>query len=172
MTTAYGSSTFGHITQLAYVTNDFDRALSVFRERHNVPKFLEMRDIDLPTRGDVTAHLHFGFAIVDDIQIELIQPLGGADETYRSGLTGQAFQIKFHHVCQQLSSLRQLEEVRAEAGRTGRVISLWGSYQGVATYLYLDERSSVGHFLEYIYYDPEFWRNMLANIPKFGSGRN
>lgn len=159
-----------NLIQFAYVTNDFDRALREFAAHHGVPKFFELRDFDVETAPGRVAKLHVGLAWAGGVQIEIIQPLGGADEVYHTAFDGTdgGFVLRFHHVAHMLETEADFDAVATEYERQRTAIVLRGSANGGMTrYFYADCRATLGHFVEYIWYAPEA-RGFFAMIPKAG----
>ncbi len=163
------NSTFARVAQLAYVTNDMDRALKVFADVHGIPRFLDLRDLKLQTGEGAYAQVNLALAIVDGMEIEVIQPLGGADSVYRAGLTGAAFEIRFHHSCRKVEGRQTLAALRQTIVAQGREVVLWGSSPNGAHYFYVDDRATLGHYSEYIHRDAENLPAFMARIPTFAS---
>lgn len=159
------SSTYTGFVQLAYVTNDFDRALTVFGERHGVMRFLELREFTLQTGADQFAEVNIAIAMVDGMEIEIIQPLDGADKVYRCALAGKDFQVRFHHIGERVESLECFEHLKREVTAASRRIDLWGSSVNGAHYFYVDDRDTLGHHVEYIYRAPDDLAAFLARVP-------
>ena len=164
MTGARANLLGGTFRQIAYVTNDFDRALSDFAAL-GVRRFLELRDIAFMVGEGAVANCHIGLAISGRMEIELIQPLGGADGVYRNVLQGPEFQVHLHHVAQTLPSIDALDAMKAEVGRLGLAIPIDGAAPQGMTYFYADVRPFLGHYVEYTCSTPEFLAGMAAAIP-------
>jgi Glyoxalase/Bleomycin resistance protein/Dioxygenase superfamily len=166
MTVALPFTPYRNLIQVAYVTNDFDRALVEFRDRYAIPKFMELRDLQVETQPGEYAKTHIGLAWAGDVQIEIIEPRGGADGTYREVLPkdGQ-FTMRFHHVAQLLDTEEELNAIEAKMRQQGVRIAIRGSAPGSAAYFYSDHRQTLGHYIEHIYYTPE-GRKLFEMIPK------
>lgn len=138
--------TFRQFMQLAYVTNDFNRALKQFADRHGVTRFLEMRNEPAPTLAGRFAQLHVGLAWASETtQVELIAPLSGDDAIYRSALRGDAFSVVMHHVGQQAASQAEFDALREEARTLGLAVVI-----DTPAYFYVDTRATLGHCIEHI----------------------
>jgi len=159
-------SMFGHVCQLGYVTNDFDRALSVFAE-NGVPRFVERRHLKIQTGSAKEADVHIGLAIVDGMQIELIQPLGGDDAVYRDAIGSESFELRMHHVCQLVSDSEEFDRIREDVEAGGGKVTLWGVGPSGSKYFYVDTRAALGHYVEYIFRDQAMDEAFLAGIPAF-----
>ena len=159
-------SVFGHVCQLGYVTNDFDRSLAVFAE-NGVPQFVERRYLKIQTGAGEAADLHIGLAVVDGMQIELIQPLGGDDAIYRSALGDESYELHLHHICQLISDSEEFDRLKEGVEAGGIKVALWGVSPTGSKYFYADTRVALGHYIEYIYRDPAMDEAFLAGIPAF-----
>lgn len=138
--------TFGQFLQLAYATNDFDRALDEFRKRHGVQRFLEMRNISSPTLAGRHAQVHVALAWASDsTQIEIIAPLSGDDSLYRDALDDAGYCIRLHHVGQLAASRADFEDYREKSIAEGVPLVVDTPY-----YFYIDTRPTLGHCIEYI----------------------
>ncbi|MBU6268244.1 MAG: VOC family protein, partial [Sphingomonadales bacterium] len=77
-----------------WVTNDFDRAVAVFRARYGVTEF---RTIEGPMPQGGTIRVAFAWA--GGQVLEIIQASGPATEFYNEMLpAGDEFAIRFHHL--------------------------------------------------------------------------
>lgn len=140
--------------QMAYVTNDFDRALALFAEKTGVRNFFIGRDASFMVGPNSEAHCSVAVAMAGGIQVEIIEPRGGADHVYRDVLAGNAFQIHYHHEAKRIDSLEQLAALKDEVRGQGFEIVIDGT-NPLATYFYADTRSLLGHYTEFMYYPPE-----------------
>ena len=155
------------VCQLAYVTSDFDKALSIFGETYGLSSFLELRDYTMATGPDRTATLHIALAYAGPMQIEVMQPLSGDDGAWRRVLTQTGFQLVFHHEAHLLKTLGALNEVKAALALKNFPLLIEGEASGTAWYLYADQVSVLGHVVEYIYYDPDGFAQLEAGIPRY-----
>jgi hypothetical protein len=160
-------SPFSNFFQIAYVTTDFDRCLEVFRERYGIGSFFEIRNGEMETNPGARAQIHVGFAWAGDVQIEIIEPLGGADAIYRDALpAGDGFAMRFHHICQRVESEQAFEELLQLIAKNDLKIAGRGEHEGMVRYLYLDERAELGHYLEHTYHTPA-GEKMFEQVPRY-----
>ncbi len=159
-------STFAGFIQIAYVTTDIEKAITLFRNRHHVERWARLCPIEIETAKGKSARLNIGLAYVGAVQIELIQPLGGHDGVYREALPEQGFAIRHHHVAQLIDTLDSFERQRAEIAAQGVRISLEGENAGMARYFYSDHRDTLGHYIEHIYYTPAGLAGMAQFVPR------
>ncbi len=147
---------FSGFTQLAYVTNDLAQAIALFRDRYNIPAFFE-RDGDIPVEArGAPARLHLRYAIADvaGVQIELIEPKEGCVPIYFDGLpdSGSDFAIAFHHVSIPLpGDAARWDGFADELAAQGRTIAMRARVSPTAGFLYVDDRATLGHYIEYVW---------------------
>jgi len=151
--------------QVAYVTNDFDRALAVFAQVHRAKKFMELRDMRYPTGPGREAHCNIGLAYVGATELEVIQPLGDDVQIYRDFLPADGFAIRFHHLSRFLETRRDYDEQLALFEKMGKRIPIIGDFSGRASYFYADFRAELGHYIECITFTEE-GREWVATIPR------
>ena len=156
----------GGFCQMAYVTNDFDAALALFGGRHDVTRFLELRDYAVEVAPGRNAMLHIALAYAGGVQIEVMQPVGGDDHTYRQILRGTGgFELHHHHEAQRAESMAALDNLRERARLRGFPIVIDGGAQGGIAYFYADCRETIGHLVEYIYYPDDAFAQVCGAIP-------
>jgi len=149
----------GRHFQNAYVTRDVDRAVTGFRERADVRKLIETEvSVELWTQqGTGTGVQKLAFVWIEDLQIELIQPISGdVLALYRDALPIDDA-LNFHHVCHRVADWDVLIESIA---RQPWPIVLRGGTPGLLEFLYLDTRPWLGHFLEYTWMVPARWAQL------------
>jgi hypothetical protein len=151
MSVAPGLLTVG-FGQMAWVTNDIDQAVALFKDRHDTGEFFIVRDLAAPLSGDRTARMNLALAHAGGIDIELIEPLGGDDQVWREILRGgDAFEMHFHHHAQMVSSRADLDRLKAEGIAQGFPVSVEGRTTEGPGFFYLDCRATLGHHVEYLY---------------------
>lgn len=152
--------------QIAYVTTDFDRALAEFASQYGVPKWLQLRNLEIETGKDRSCHAHVALTYVGDTQLEVIQPLGGDDTVYRHGLPEQGYALRLNHLAQLVETEAELETIHAEVVAKGIAVSMHGTGGGgTARYFYTDHRASLGHYLEHVWYSPQGLAFLREQIP-------
>jgi hypothetical protein len=156
----------GRHHQNAYVTNDLDRALKVYADHYGVPKFFELQ---LPPNLDGSPlPLRIALANVGGVEIELIQPLAPvplyADVLPKDG----SFAIVFHHICMRIEGdLGAWERHRKQINASEHRIALEGGLGDLLRYVYTDERSRLGHYLEHLWYSAQLLTQMDAQVPRY-----
>lgn len=151
--------------QIAYVTNDFGKALEKFKGL-GVTRFLELKNISFPIARDGTSvECHIALGRSGGMEIEVIEPLSANAGLYREPLTSDDFTMQFHHVAQRLFTEQEFDTFRKHMIASGAPLPVEGASNGM-TYFYADLRDSLGHYVEYIYGSPEYWEQMDAAIPE------
>jgi hypothetical protein len=138
-----------NFSQLGYITNDIDRAMSDFRTLFEIPKFKTMRDLTFETLGDKCGRAHFALAFKGDIQYEIIQPLGGDVAFYAHAVPAEGYGVRFHHYGTHFASRSDFYAAMANARDRGWTIPMLSESFGGA-YGYADARQDIGHFYEYL----------------------
>ena len=164
MTFTSGSLLSARFAQMGYVTNDIGRAIEVFGEKAGVRKFLRNDDVRFQVGPGQDAHCNVALAVSGGVQIELIHPLGEADRVYREFLTGDGFQLRFHHECHWVDTEAEFAAAKAEMRRHGHEIVIDG-VNPFAKYFYADLRSLFGHYVEYVCFNPETVEELNKAIP-------
>jgi catechol 2,3-dioxygenase-like lactoylglutathione lyase family enzyme len=149
------STVVSGIHQLAYVTNDIDRALATFAATHGIEQFMELRALEYQTVADKQAKCNVALAYLGPVQVEVIQPLAGDVQVYRDFLPSDAsFGLRFHHVAHLYESDEALERGLRHYQQQGRRVPVDGAQPGAVRYFYVDLRDELGHYIEAISYQP------------------
>ena len=83
--------------QVAYVTNELERALQQCARTHGAHQFARLPGLRYETGPGRAAICHVALAYVGDTEIEVIQPLEGDVGFYREVLPATGFALRFHH---------------------------------------------------------------------------
>lgn len=154
---------FKNVFQIAYVTNDLRRAVSTFQDEQGVNEIAVFDDFTLEVPGGRTAVINVGLAYVGDIQLEVIEPVSGEVELYRSWLP-EDFAVRHHHFCHRLDSIAELEAVQARYENAGYAIPLAASL-GETRLFYADTTTLLDHYQEYAWIDRES-EQFMATLPR------
>ncbi len=153
--------TFAGFVQIGYVTTDLTQAIKLFADQHNVQHWAELRDLTIEVQPGQNATLNIGLCWVGNVQLELIQPVSGATEVYREPLPAQGFAVRLHHLAQLIGTEAEFERQRNELQAQGQKLAINGAQAGGAVrYFYTDQRATLGHYIEHIYYSPEASQGM------------
>jgi hypothetical protein len=158
---------FAPFHQVAYVTNDMERALGVFRDHYGIPSFFVLEH-SMDAVGDEKPgrmSLKIALANVDGVQVEVIEDLGSTSDLYTAPLPADgSFRIVFHHVCIVVSGgVENWERHLAELGDRPHYYRPQTSAD--TRVIYTDERARLGHYIEHCWFGPETLTVMARAIP-------
>lgn len=156
-----------NLVQIAYVTNDIDRAREIFQSVYGVEKWLSLEAMHgakaisvYPRHGGAT-EIRVAVAYVGVVQFELIQPLVDPGRLYSELLPADGtFAIRFHHIGlnkETHEAVRALEPVLADTHPIPMAMS-----SELISVFYADARDQLGHYLEFFNLPAEF----DAQIPR------
>ena len=158
-----------HHSQNAYVTNDLNRALAVWRDAFGAPSFHVFTN-DAP--GLSSSHpyrLKIALANVGGVEIELIEPLDDLATLHAEPLPkDRSFAICFHHVAMRIQG--ELADFEAHMASLDPVLHpvVWrGGLGDLMRYAYTDERPTLCHYVEHVWFDDAFYAQMASAIPVY-----
>lgn len=156
-----------HHHQIAYVTNDMDKALEVFARDYGVSHFFTLSDGEHESPAMPGARIKISLANVNGTEIELIQPVSGPLEIYSDVLPADGrFVMVPHHVCIRISGgMENWDRHRASIDETVHRIALEGGLGDMLRFVYTDERDRLGHYLEHVWMSPQVLDQMAKSIP-------
>jgi hypothetical protein len=158
-------------SQTAYVTNDMDQALAVFRDHYDVPSFYVFAN-DAPgmVQSD-GAQLKIALAIVGGVEIELIEPQGDTAPLFSVLLPDDgSFAIRFHHVAYRVEG--DLSDFDAHMGSIDpeKHPVIWsGSLGDIMRFAYTDERALLGHYVEHVWMHADLRAQIAGAIPVYSA---
>ncbi len=159
--------------QTAYVTNDMEQALAVFREQYDVSSFYVFAN-DAPgmVQSD-GAQMKIALALVGGVEIELIEPLGDTAPMFSAPLPNDgSFAIRFHHVAYRIEGdLSDFEAHMASIDPEKHPVIWSGSMGDVMRFAYTDERAVLGHYVEHVWMHPELRAQLAGAIPVFPTAK-
>lgn len=131
--------------QIAYVTNDIERALAVFADRYGVKAWRRMEG-ELKEGG----HIRVEFGWAGGALFEVTQADGPGSELYRQGLPADGFAIRFHHLGYFIPTEAAWRALLAEIDE-GKVKVF--NETNVPGFLQarIVEAPDLGHYIEYIF---------------------
>lgn len=155
-------------SQIAYVTSDLDEAMARWRDAFDVPAFFVFAN-DAP--GMECSHpyrLRIALASVGGTEIELIEPLDG-NAMYAESLPADgSFAMQFHHVCIRVEGLlADFDAHMASIDPERHPVVYRGGMGEVMRFAYTDERATLGHYVEHVWFDPGFYTQMAGAIPVY-----
>jgi hypothetical protein len=135
--------------QMAYATNDIDRAKQLFADRYGITRWTK-----LAGNLDQGGRIHVELAWVGPLMYELMFAEGPGSETYRAVLTGEPqFQLRHHHLGYMIHDQGSWDQLMALVAREGWSMPLNRSNPGFLTSCMV-HAPEPGHFLEYIFPEP------------------
>lgn len=155
-------------SQIAYVTTDMQKALAIWQDGFDVPSF-HVFDNDAP--GLESSHpyrLKIALVHVGGTEIELIEPLDGnamfSDPLPKDG----GFALRFHHVCMRIDGpLANFEAHIKSLDTVKHPVAYSGAMGDVMRFVYTDERATLGHYIEHVWFDADFYTQMASVIPEY-----
>lgn len=154
--------------QIAYVTNDMDKAIEVFAQDFGVTRFypLVTGEEPVPAGG---IRMKAALANVNGTEIELIQPLGEGENLFSNALPKDGkFMIAVHHVCIRITGgIENWERHRASIDEAKHPVALENSYGEFLRIVYTDEHPRLGHYLEHMWMSPFVVEEMGKRVPRF-----
>ncbi|MEY4270457.1 MAG: hypothetical protein RLZZ58_1673 [Pseudomonadota bacterium] len=156
-------------SQTAYVTNDMDQSLAVFRDQYDVPSFhVFANDAPGMVQSD-GARLKIALAIVGGVEIELIEPLGDTAPLFSALLPADGqFAIRFHHVAYRIDGdLADFDAHMASIDADTHPVIWSGSLGDVMRFAYTDERAFLGHYVEHVWMHADLRAQLAGVIPVY-----
>jgi hypothetical protein len=154
----------GNFFQLAYVTNDLEKAISYFRDDLEVKEFARFEStMDVVVQGvPGKAQIKVGLARVNDTQIEIIEPVSGAVDIYRDSLPAvDGFALTFHHLgFKVLGDDTQWQHALETMRAKGHTFSVLGEVAPIVKFGYVDMRDKLGHFVELVQFSADLQAQM------------
>lgn len=168
-------SRFGAIFQLSYVTKDRDSAVAFASRKLGIDNF-HVFDGKAPvsSRGSVQQlELRVAVANMAERQFEIIEPVSGPTWIYTDGKDLDRQELLLHHVGIAVvgpyslwqDTIAQLERDRDEIVQ---ISALAPGEQPRAMFAYVDNRGSLGHFTEYLWWAPAL--NGAPTMPNIQQG--
>jgi hypothetical protein len=146
--------------QMAYATNDSERACAVFADRFGVKEFRRLEGV-LPAGG----HIHVELAWAGNTMFEVLQATGPGSEFFNTVLPKNDFAIRHHHLGLFVQDLAGWEALHAEIRAGGWPVHSNSNNIGFLRASII-EVPELGHYLEYILPEPAgvaFFENVPRN---------
>jgi len=146
--------------QVAYATNDLDRACGVFAERFGIGKFRRLEG-PLAAGGRIRIEL----AWVGPTMYELLRAEGPGSDFFMNLLPAAGFAIRHHHLGFFIDNLADWAALEAEIERGGWAVRSKSHNPGFLRACIV-EVPELGHYLEYILPEPAgiaFFEGVPAN---------
>ena len=156
-------------SQLAYVTNDLDRAMAALKDAYGVPGFFEMSTLQPGEDAKGRPVLKFALAVVGGVEIELIEPVGDTAPVFSDFLpAGEDLAIRFHHIATRIDGpLAHWEAHVASLDLARHPVVFEGGVGDMLRYIYTDERATLGHYVEHVWMSAELLLQMRGLVPRY-----
>jgi hypothetical protein len=143
--------------QYAYVTRNLDKAIATLQQKYGYGDFIKF-DVDGIVRtpeGSGRAQSKVAMVWDGDTQIEIIQPVAGLVDLYYPYMP-EDDSMRFHHSAVGVDDWKAFTD---EIARKKSIVAYGGELDGLA-YVYLDERETFGHYVEYLWCTDQWWKAM------------
>jgi Glyoxalase/Bleomycin resistance protein/Dioxygenase superfamily len=159
-------------SQVAYVTSDLDQAIALFRDDFNVPEFFVFANDAPGLEQEPKVALKIALANVGGVEIELIEPERGKASLFRDPLPEDgSFACCFHHVAFRITGpIANFEAHMASLDPARHPLACRGGLGDVMRFAYTDERATLGHYVEHVWFDTAMYEQMAGMIPHFPKG--
>ena len=134
--------------QMAYATNDIERARTLFGERYGIRAFRRLEG-QLPAGG----HIHVELAWVGGTMYELLTASGPGSELYIGRLPTDEFAIRHHHLGFLIHTGDEWNALLTEIARKGWHMPSRSSNPGFMQSCFV-EVPELGHYFEYLFPEP------------------
>jgi len=130
--------------QMAYATNDIDRACDIFRRHYGIREFRRLEG-QLATGG----HIRIELVWIGTIMYELLTASGPGSAIYVGCLPPGGFAIKHHHLGYLIQNEAQWDGLMKEVARNAWSMPHQSDNPGFLKSCFVDA-PELGHYLEYI----------------------
>lgn len=134
--------------QMAYVTNDIERACEVFRARYGVPGFRRLEG-PLAEGGQIRIELAWAGGTL----YELVEASGPGSEFYAERLPADRFAIRHHHLGFLVPDAEGWDGLQRRIETEEWRVMLRSDIPGFMQACYI-EAPELGHYLEYLLCEP------------------
>lgn len=149
----------GHY-QNGYVTHDLEGAMALVEGRFGLSGWMRFEaEVPVSTQaGEETMSLRLASAWAGGTNIEIVQPMGGADAHYRTLLPEDRADPtpRLHHWALRRDDLAAMQ---AELAASGLPLAFAGESPAMV-FAYMDARASLGHYLEFVWKAPGGWEKI------------
>lgn len=163
------ASRYADLFQMSYVTRDRDEAVAHAEAELGFTDFrLSESATEVLAYGRVqTLRLRAAMATIGRRQIEIIEPVSGPITVYTDGIDLAARILTFHHMAIAVRGVveewdRLLAEVRSGSDEIAYLFPAKPETDAKVRFCYVDTRRTIGHFTEYLWWDPS-----LGGMPGF-----
>ena len=166
---------FGDLFQLSYVAKDRDRAVAYATAKLGIDNFFRFDGIaPVTVRGEpMELHVRAAVANTGTHQFEILEPVGGPTWIYTDGIDLDAAVLRLHHVGLAVVGpyqtwLDTIAALQADGDEIVQIARLEPGAEPMALFAYVDNRATLGHFTEYLWWAPAM--NGTPTVPHINQG--
>jgi len=166
---------FGDLFQLSYVTQDRDRAVAFATAKLGITSFFTFDGIAPVIVGGEPMQLHVRGAVANTgtHQFEILEPVSGPTWIYTEGRDLDAQVMQLHHVGLAVVGpyqtwLDTIAKLESDGDRIVQISALEPGAEPMAMFAYVDNRATLGHFTEYLWWAPAM--NGTPTVPHITQG--
>lgn len=134
--------------QMAYATNDIERACDLFRQRFGIREFRRLAG-QMPSGG----HIHVELAWVGPTMYELLTATGPGSDLYVGRLPTDRFAIQHHHLGFLIHDEAQWQGLFSQIENNGWTLLSKNNTPGFMQTCFVDV-PELGHYFEYLFPEP------------------
>ena len=131
--------------QLAYATNDIERALTLFSDRYGIKEYRRLEG-PLQRGGDIRLEL----AWVGGVMMGVLQATGPGADFYNAVLPSNGFAVRFHHLGYFIQDQAGWDALQKEIEQGGWKVVLRTNAPGFMQGCII-EVPELGHYIEYVF---------------------
>lgn len=160
---------FGTMFQVSYVTRNRDEAVAFASAKLGIDSFHLFEGASPVISGGESQELRLRAAVanVGTHQFEILEPVAGPTWIYTDGRDLSAELLQLHHVglavmgpySKWLDTIARLE---ADGDEIVQIATVAPGHEPQALFAYVDNRKTLGHFTEYLWWSPR-----LDGLPSF-----
>ena len=152
-----GTTPYADLFQISILIRDLEVAFACFERDHGVANFHRVNsELESIVPGGV-ARSQVALGWSGARQIEIIQPLSGAVHIYSDALEGFSGLMRFHHFGIRVrGEVEDWARFREGIGLGARPVVFEGKIGEDCHFAYVDERATLGHYLEYMWLSDRF----------------
>lgn len=146
--------------QIAYATNDIERARAIFQQRYGIKKFQRLEG-PLHAGG----HIHVELAWVGNTMYELLTASGPGSELFIGKLPTDQFAIRHHHLGFLIHNENEWNALLAEIAHKGWTLLSQSSNPGFMQSCFVAV-PDLEHYFEFLFPEPAgiaFFENVPSN---------
>lgn len=168
---------FGDMFQLSYVTRDRDAAVEFAQAKFGIDNFTLFDGVSpVISRGAAQElRLRAAVANVGTHQFEILEPVGGPTWIYTDGRDLNGPLLQLHHIGMAVMGPysaweETIARLEADGDEIVQIATVVPGTEPQAMFAYVDNRKTLGHFTEYLWWSPRL--NGLPSFPALLQGEN